>query len=233
MTLITETVAGVADAQPARRMSPSAILLLAANAAPLVGVLAMGWEVFPLVLLYWSENVIVGVFNVLRMLFVTPKNPIKWIGKFLAIPFFIFHYGMFTAVHGIFVFALFGGFENDIAMEGSFLPDPGLVWRTMVDQGLAFAAAALLLSHAFSSWWNYIRGGEYQRTSIDKLMQQPYARVIVLHIAIIGGGFLVMALGSPLAALTLLVVLKTIADFHAHTREHRKLTPTDGHANGR
>jgi hypothetical protein len=32
-----------------------------------------------------------------------------------------------------------------------------------------------------------------------------------------------MALGSPLAALTLLIVLKTVADFHAHVREHRKL----------
>lgn len=194
-----------------------------ANAAPMVGVLAFGWEVFPLVLLYWSENVIVGLFNVLRMWFVHVDHPIKWVGKLFMIAFFVFHYGMFTAIHGIFVFALFGGMENDIVAGNSFLPDPGMVWQTMVDQGLAFAAAALFLSHGFSFWWNYMRAGENQRTSLDQLMQQPYSRVVVLHVAIIGGGFLVMALGSPLAALTLLIVLKTVADFHAHVREHRKL----------
>lgn len=41
----------------------SAILLVAANLAPLYGVLFLGWEVFPLLVLFWAENVVVGVLN--------------------------------------------------------------------------------------------------------------------------------------------------------------------------
>ena len=56
------------------------------------------------------------------------------------------------------------------------------------------------------------------------LMHQPYGRVIVLHIAILGGGFLVMALGSPVAGLALLVVLKIALDVRAHLKQHTQLT---------
>src|SRR5438067_13751016 len=46
------------------------------------------------------ENVIVGGFNVLRMLWAQPDNPLIWVAKAGMIPFFIVHYGMFTTVHG-------------------------------------------------------------------------------------------------------------------------------------
>ena len=59
---------------PSRRWPLSAAVLIAANAAPLIGVLAHHWTVFAVVLLYWCENVVVGVFNVLRMLCAQPQN---------------------------------------------------------------------------------------------------------------------------------------------------------------
>ena len=52
-------------------------------------------------------------------------------------------------------------------------------------------------------------------------MGKPYGRVVVLHLTILFGGFGVQALGSPLWALLLLVVLKTGIDLAAHVREHR------------
>lgn len=51
-------------------------------------------------------------------------------------------------------------------------------------------------------------------------MQLPYNRVLVLHLTIIFGAFPVMALGSPIWGLVLLVVLKTAMDLRAHLREH-------------
>jgi hypothetical protein len=51
-------------------------------------------------------------------------------------------------------------------------------------------------------------------------MKQPYARVIVLHLVILGGGAAAVALGEPLAALVMLVVLKTAVDVVAHRRAH-------------
>ena len=82
-----------------------------------------------------------------------------------------------------------------------------------------------MLSHGLSFYWNYIKNGEYQRASLDALMKQPYARVFILHFAVLIGGWIVMTLGSPTLALVLLVVLKTVADLHAHRAERRKFAP--------
>jgi len=87
----------------------SAIALVAANAVPLIGVLAFQWTVFPILLLYWCENVVVGVFNVLRMLCVKPDQPVTWVAKMFLIPFFIVHYGGFAMIHGLFVLTMFSG----------------------------------------------------------------------------------------------------------------------------
>lgn len=35
---------------------------------PIVGVLFFEWQLFPLILLYWLENVVIGVFNAFKML---------------------------------------------------------------------------------------------------------------------------------------------------------------------
>src|SRR5256885_8077445 len=72
----------------------SAVILILVNAAPLVGVLFFHWTVFAVVLLYWCENVVVGSFNVLRMLCAQPRDVMSWVSKVTTIPFFIVHYGM-------------------------------------------------------------------------------------------------------------------------------------------
>lgn len=46
----------------------SLVLLVAFNLVPLIGVLAWGWNVATLLVLYWVENGIVGILNVPKML---------------------------------------------------------------------------------------------------------------------------------------------------------------------
>src|SRR6266567_8023040 len=75
-------------------------------------------------------------------------------------------------------------------------------------------------SHAVSFAFNYIGGGEYRTAALASLMSRPYGRVMVLHVVIMEGGFLVQGLGAPLAAIALLVVLKTGLDLVGHVREH-------------
>jgi hypothetical protein len=56
-------------------------------------------------------------------------------------------------------------------------------------------------------------------------MGAPYARVVVLHVTIIFGAFVVAFLGSPIGALLVLVVLKAAFDLGLHLREHRAAAP--------
>ena len=73
---------------------PSVLALVASNLVPVAGVLFFGWKIFPLVFLYWSENVVIGVFNVLKMIFAAGAKSV--VSRFFLIPFFCAHYGIFT-----------------------------------------------------------------------------------------------------------------------------------------
>jgi uncharacterized protein DUF6498 len=190
------------------------VILVAANLVPLAGVLFFGWTVFATLLLFWAENVIVGVFNVLRMLTATPQSAAMWAVKLFMIPFFTFHYGMFVFVHGVFVLQLFGG----VHVRG--FPTAAMFYQAIQAAGIAPAAWGLALSHGVSFAFNYIGAGQYRTVLVPQLMVRPYGRVMVMHVVILVGGFLVQLLGSPVIALALLVVLKTALDLRAHLREH-------------
>ena len=194
-------------------MTPSLLVLGLANALPIAGVLLLGWKVFPLVLLYWLENVVVGGFNVGKLLLAQPQEPAYSVGKLFLIPFFVFHFGMFTLVHGVFVFALFGA--KSLPRFDSLAKLPAAIRA----YHLGWGVLALVVSHGLSFYWNYFENGEYRRASLPILMVQPYARLVVLHLAVLFGGWIVLTLGSPLLALLVLVALKTAADVRAHQAE--------------
>ena len=193
----------------------SAWALVAANLLPLAGVLFWGWDVFPLLALFWMENVVIGALNVLRMLCADPADAALWGGKLFMVPFFSFHYGIFAAVHGAFVFSMFG---KKYDMDGIWPLEP--VMSAAQDYGLWLPLAVLLASHLFSFFWNYLYRGEFRRARLAELMVKPYGRVIVLHVTVLIGGFAAMALGSPLWALLLLIALKIGLDLKAHLKEH-------------
>lgn len=228
--------------------------LILANALSLLGVIFLKWDAFSIVVLYWVENIVIGVINVLKMIVCSPDEAaIDWSKfgspqkvaeikqklegnegavekaklfhhgvKFFCVPFFVFHYGFFCLVHGVFVFALFGHDE----LGGGFGPfgPLGNLFSVFREQHLWWAVAALAASHLYSFFVNYIGHGEYRRTFVVWLMMQPYARVVVLHVAILFGGFIAMALGSNVGVLVILVVGKTVLDLHFHLLERLRVS---------
>ena len=49
---------------------PSAMLLIVVNLIPIFGVVVLKWNPYDILILYWLENIVIGIFNFLRMLFV-------------------------------------------------------------------------------------------------------------------------------------------------------------------
>lgn len=202
--------------------SPVAVAaLVAANLVPLVGVLVLGWDVLTILVLYWLENGMVGLFNIGRMLLAAGpaqapagRGPVLsgTLGKLVLISFFTLNYGIFWAVHGVFVFnlPLIGG---------------GAVGDTPVGDLLVVGALALATSHGASFILNYLGRGEYRRTTPERLFLTPYGRLVVLHLTIILGGLLVGLVGGNLYLVALLVLLKTSLDLVLHLREHGRGGP--------
>ena len=207
------------------------VALLAANAIPILGVLFLGWSLMTILLLYWLENGIVGVWNVPRIALAgrsdTPTTGGVFAGPGLEraaiIPFFVFHYGMFWVVHGIFLFALpvFAGLGFGGAGGGDGPAAAGSFGR--IDPlAILLGGAALFVSHGVSFFANYVGRREYVATTPKERMMAVYGRVVVLHLTIILGAVAVGALGSPIVVLLILVVGKTILDLALHVREHRR-----------
>ncbi|HET9852319.1 MAG TPA: DUF6498-containing protein [Candidatus Limnocylindrales bacterium] len=157
--------------------------------------------------------------------------------------FFTIHYGLFWLVHGIFVFALpmFAGGSGGGLFGNGVFPDAGMprlcfdtsgfaidcpaasgAFGDVVWSSVLIGAVALFLSHGASFLFNYVGRGEYLTASPSRQMAGVYGRVVVLHLTIIFGAFLVAALGAPIGALVVFVVLKTAFDLGLHLRERRK-----------
>jgi hypothetical protein len=85
---------------------------------------------------------------------------------------------------------------------------------------LAPALAAFFISHGISYYVNFLGRREYEGKEIGAQMGEPYKRIVIMHLTIIFGGFLVMVFGSVLPALLLLIVLKLGADLRAHIAQH-------------
>ena len=194
----------------------SSVVLVLANLVPLVGVLLFGWRAFDILMLYWVENVVIGVINVMRM--AVCRGESKW---FLT-PFFVIHYGIFCFGHLAAVTAVFSeSFGTGNAWQ-YFLGDPsGSDWRSP----LWIAIASIVASHLFSYFSNFIASGEYRRTSPRELMQRPYGRIVVLHVTIIIGAALIQWLGSPVSMLVVLIAAKIALDLKLHTAERDRFSP--------
>jgi hypothetical protein len=158
------------------------------------------------------------------------------IGRLGIAAFFAFHYGLFWLVHGVFVFALpsFLGIGSTPPLDvpgggpSGTGPDgfPGMPvgpFGEIAWSSVALAGVALFLSHAASFVLNYLGRGDDRRASPIGLLFSPYGRVVVLHLTILVGAFAIVILGAPIAALVVLVILKTILDLRLHLREQPSL----------
>ncbi|MCI0498145.1 MAG: DUF6498-containing protein [Planctomycetales bacterium] len=207
----------------------SVVSLLIANTLPIFGVLFMDWDAFAIVLLYWTENAVIGFYNILKMALVRMPHPVAHLGKLFTIFFFLIHYGGFTAIHGFFVLEMFHQ-NTRFPVQHSwpcFLVFVQMLFNvighviSILPPNMMYAIAGLFISHGISFGYHFLYKGEYTRTGLQVLMGQPYGRIVVMHVAVLFGGFLTMALGSPIGVLLILVLLKTVIDVKLHLRQHR------------
>lgn len=220
---------------------PSSLVLISVNLVPLAGVVLLQWDVLAILLLYWTESVVIGVINVFRM--ITSRSESVFDGlvfqklgktvaahesarlpnipitpfKFFLIPFFVVHYGAFCYGHLVAVVGLFSGSGLSLSAAASLME----LWQP----SFWIAVAAIAGSHLFSFFSNYIGKDEYKRANLFLMMHRPYGRIVAMHVAIVLGAGLVMWLGSPLPMLVVLIGVKTALDLRLHSSERSKLGP--------
>jgi hypothetical protein len=181
--------------------------LILSNIIVIITALTEKWDLPTVMIIYWIQSIIIGVFNVAKML--SLKMPFKergvpqkeaMIGKIFMAGFFTVHYGFFH----------FGYYEF---LRGSF---------SKIDFNLlVITSAVFFINHLFSFIYNYKEDNKIQ--DITKLMVLPYQRIVPMHITIIFGFFIMSVIGGQMGAqiaLLLFLILKSIADVKMHFMEH-------------
>lgn len=206
----------LSDAPPARSAAGqgngsgklSLALLVASNLVPLAGALLFGWRIGDLMLLFWLESAIIGLFNILKIFRIAGVSAIFYV------LFFIGHFGIFMSVHLMLLFSLF--LENGDNSGTMTLAETAIIFYMLWP-----AILALFISHGFSFYENFLGRKEYLFLTVQDQMQKPYSRIVLLHVTLLIGGFLVMATTSTLVPLIMLMTMKIIVDIRAHRHEHQ------------
>lgn len=194
--------------RPARGPAVAAIVI--GNLIPILGVLFLGWSAGSILILYWIENAIVGLYTLPRILTAQGanpevagrKSPPTRVGTAL---FFVFHYGIFWVVHGVFAALLAASFPR-VEADGAW---------TGASFGLA--VLAMVVTHGVMFWRSWIRSNARRTASPIEEMFKPYGRLIVLHVTVLLGAFGLSQLGAPAWTITLLCVGKMILELGAET----------------
>jgi len=199
------------------KLSFSALFLIAANLVPLLGVLFYHWQVGLVLGLFWIENLIIGVFNLIKMFTLAVRNKVA-IGFFLC-AFFVVHYGFFCIGHGLFLWELLDLGSLDLTLSpiaGSGLISEGAAILFNIIENykpvIYMALLALVVSHMVRFVENFIlKGGIFKETS-KSLMTRPYSQIIIMHAGLIIGGLLVTKFGSTIWLLFIIVLFKIVVD---------------------
>jgi len=173
------------------------------------------WGLGTLMWVYWFQSVIIGLFNIVRIIrlekfttegFTMNNQPVPPVpaSRYVVAGFFAMHYGLFHLVYFFFLLLGFG----DIA--GSSGP---VAWSFVFGTSCIF-----FCNHLFSHIYN--RGRDTQIVNIGTLMFLPYARILPMHLTIIFAPALAIFSAIPLI---IFLLLKTFADMVTHIVEHTYL----------
>lgn len=201
--------------QNKRSVFASGLILFAANLLPLIAVWKHNWTCYDLLVLYWTETILIGVINIFRMIIVNPQGstPAFHLLKIAYIPFFAGHFGMFCVGIGLGMQVLFG--EENFEVRNQIIQ--------MLSGKSKLIFWPLVISHIFSYCWNFIAQREFKRTSVLRRMFAPYLRVIPVMAFAVGATYGCIYLQMVMWASFAFIGGKLLIDLLIHVIMHFKL----------
>ncbi len=192
---------------------PLVLIGLAVDLFPILGVVMWGWSAVPLVLLYWMENIIAGVMTLPRL--VMSGASYGAVGLFAGLVmsvFFVFHYGLFCAVHGTFLMVFVAMGNGTLADQSMIMMDIPAMFTFAMGSGLhlEYFIYAIIAFQVLVFFWEFVIKGEWKDTNPMAEMFAPYSRIVVLHFAIFAGAGALFLLGQPMIGVLGLILFRAL-----------------------
>lgn len=180
----------------------SLIALVVMGVIPIWGLLYFDWNAGQVIVLFWIESLIVGVFTWLRVRD-AERNPDSRAEPFQVSSFFLMHYGLFWLVHGVLTWVLLL----------VFLPSSDGGWRNIAqDSNVWKAVMGLLLLQTMVYWREWARPQAWRGADPSQEIFRPYGRVMALHLAVLIGFWIAAFAGGGREVAIILCVIKLVVD---------------------
>jgi len=197
------------------------LALVLGNLYPIAGVYLFGWNAFEILILFWAENLVIGVFVMLKL--ATRATAGGEGGSAVLIPFFALHYGGFCLGHGLMLLSWFAPPELKPPRYAMEFVD--FVWPLFVAveriPGLKLSLAVLAVGQAVMFVMRFLLPREYLRQTGKALMIAPYPRILMLHAAMLFGAAIARKFGEPAIAVVVLILIKTAGEVALFFRRPR------------
>ena len=214
--------------------------LITANLFSALHALNSGWGYHQALLIFWFEALIIGGYNVLRLLVVClfGAQPFAaWLSRTVSVSagdrilgtvigtgFFVVKFGAFALATGLWIVALPAYFDA----PGSRPADRVTEALSDASTGLGIAIGALVVSHGVSFVLNFLWKREFATQTVVGLVFWPYVRMALVLAVVIGGMFYVNlnpGLEAAPTMVALFFLVKTTVDAVTHVWEHRSFAP--------
>lgn len=192
---------------------PLTWMALAVDIVPAYMVIMHGWGATALVLLYWCENLVIGLATILRIGLSSVISAGAWgilMAAFLC-GFFTLHYGLFCFGHGVFIFAL----SPEVSFDVAGPPSPQTMMNMVNGAIAAFpllqpVLLVILTFQLIVVAYDYWPTRNVKHPQPMEEMFSPYGRIIVLHIGVFAGAFALIALDDPMMGVLGLIVFRMV-----------------------
>ena len=210
------------------------------NTVLLVGLFALAWPPATIAFLFWFEAAVIGATTLVKVIASFPgDNPpsgknityvrlprpgerssatttVPCVHGFVGPPLFILFYGVVLAAYAALLLT---------SLDKSDYPE--LVRSAVSLIGVRLSMVLIVIQHLWSFWRDYVRGPEWQRADPTFHFWKPFGLAALTWLGYALGFGVLGWLHSPLAVLSVLIVLKAIADlfgafFDAQTGEWQR-----------
>ncbi len=195
----------------------STLVLLSSNSIIIAGILILDWQPWLLLFIIWSEGIIIGVINIIKMTMAgttSEEGSFSPGGVILSLFFSLFftiHFGLFTAAHGflLLVLVLFSGLAPGTEGMIEAGKDMGEAISTFFSYAEAYisridspsslikseftALTALFISRSTSFLIHFIGKKKYRDHGSADFFGTPYRRVVLMHVVLIVAVGLIIA----------------------------------------
>jgi hypothetical protein len=205
------------------------VFVLATGLVPLAGVLWFGWSASTLLLVFWAETLLTGTANVVRIALhrrltrtrghwrrqlddssgrsfgkekEKPKGETTFLAEYATILY------VFTLAHGLFLIFFLVVLNQNWTGVG---PSPWKIDAESFRNGVLGVGAFALMEFLYDAF----SLGQQPFSWLKTRVQVALGRVVILHLVVIFGTFLMMRYETPMTFLGILVGLKTLMDLGA------------------